>query len=180
MGTIDVKFSELMAGKLPGARFLNYADAQALTTMVRNVFRHQLGVVPSQIEVARTRGEAVLAPSMLEKVELIRKAAGIAGGVAGIGMIITGIGLALGWGAGVIAAVKAFFLGGSFLGPVGWITGGVAVAAIAAYFALTNNEAKDTERFLNALKRGVDEAIMPVWAEHGDRLWRHPANGYKQ
>ena len=115
MGSIDVKFSEIMVCKLPDARFLNYADAQAVTTMVRNVFRHQLGVVPSQIGVALTFSEAVLAPSMKEKADLIRKAAGIAGGVAGIGMIITGIGLALGWGAGVIAAVKAFFLGGCLI-----------------------------------------------------------------
>ena len=87
-------------------------------------------------------------------------------------MIITGIGLALGWGAGVIAAFKAWLVGGAFLGPVGWITGGIALAAIAAYFALTDDQAKDTERFMNALKGGLKEAIMPVWADFGDHLWQ--------
>lgn len=170
--TIAAKFGEIMASKPPGAKFLNYSDAQTLTAMVRNVFRRRLNVVPNQIEIALTLSEAVLAPSTREKIELLKKASGIAGGAGGIAMIITGIGLALGWGAGAIAAIKAWLVGGAFLGPVGWITGGIALAAIAAYFALTDDQAKDTERFINALKGGLKEAITPVWADFGDRLWQ--------
>ncbi len=170
--TIDLKFGEIMAGKPPDGKFLNYTDAQTLTAMVRNVFRRRLDVVPQQIEIALTLSEAVLAPSTKEKMELVRKAAGITGGAAGMAMIISGIGLALGWGAGVVAAVKGFLLGGAFLGPVGWITGGLALAAIAAYFALTDDKAADTERFMKALKGGLNGAVLPVWADFGDRLWQ--------
>ena len=179
VSTIDVKFGEIMAAKPPDGKFLNYSDAQMLTATVRNVFRHRLNIVPNQIEIALTLSEAVLAPSTVEKVELVKKAAGIAGGAGGIAMIITGIGVALGWGAGMIVAVKTFFIGGAFLGPVVWITGGIALAAIAAYFALTDDKAKDTERFMNALKGGLNGALMPVWAEFGDRLClpSEPAQG---
>lgn len=172
LGMIDAKCAELMAAKPHDGKFLNYTDAAALTASVRNVFRNKVGRVPNQIEVALVLSEAVLAPSTLEKIDLLKKALGLAGGLAGLGMIIAGIGTALGWGAGVIALIKMWLLGAPFWGPLGWITGGAAVAAIAAYFALTNDAAKDSERFLNALKNGVGGAILPVWAECGDRLWQ--------
>jgi hypothetical protein len=46
----------------------------------------------------------------------------------------------------------------------------VAIAAIAGYFALSGNPEKDTERFLEALKKSSQEAANAIWPEYNDRL----------
>lgn len=164
--TIDVKFAEVMSGKTDSNKFLTYVDSQILTATVRNVFKNALGVVPPQVEAACKMSEAILAPSALEREQLIKSAVGIGGGAAGIGMIIAGIGGALGWGAGVIASVSAFFVGTSMAGPVGWAIAGITLAGTAAYFATTSNQTKDTERFMNVLKSSTGRAVEAIWPEH--------------
>ena len=164
--TIDVKFAEIMNSKADANKFLTFVDSQILTASVRNVFKNALDVVPPQIEAACKLSEAILAPSALEREQLIKGAVGIGGGAAGIGMIIAGIGGALGWGAGVIASVSAFFVGTSLAGPAGWAIAGITLAGIAAYFATTSNEAKDTERFLNVLKSSTGRAVEVIWPEY--------------
>lgn len=170
--TIDAKFAEILRGKGNENRYLCYVDGQIMTTAVRNVFKHALGTVPSQVETACTLSEAILAPSAQEREQLIKSAVGIGGGAAGIGMIIAGIGGALGWGAGVIASVTAFFVGTSLAGPIGWMIAGVTLAGIAAYFATTSNRATDTERFLNVLKGSTSRAIEVIWPEHEAALMK--------
>lgn len=164
--TIDLKFAEVMSGKSDNNKFLTYVDSQIVTATVRNVFKNALNVVPPQVEAACKMSEAILAPSALEREQLIKSAVGIGGGAAGIGMIIAGIGGALGWGAGVIASVSAFFVGTSLAGPAGWAVAGVTLAGIAAYFATTSNDAKDTERFMNVLKSSTGRAVEAIWPEH--------------
>ena len=164
-GTIDAKFAEIMSSKVDADKYLTFVDSKILTATVRNVFKNALGAVPPQIEAACKLSEAILAPSALEREQLIKSAAGICGGAAGIGMIIAGIGGALGWGAGVIASVSAFFVGTSIAGPAGWAVAGITLAAIAAYFATTSNEAKNTERFLNVLKSSISRAVEAIWPE---------------
>jgi len=164
--TIDVKFAEIMNGKTVENKFLTYVDSQILTATVRNVFKNALDVVPPQVEAACKMSEAILAPSALEREQLIKSAVGIGGGAAGIGMIIAGIGGALGWGAGVIASVSAFFVGTSLAGPAGWAIAGITLAGIAAYFATTSDETKDTERFMNVLKSSTERAVEAIWPEH--------------
>jgi hypothetical protein len=164
--TIDVKFAEVMSGKTDANKFLTYVDSQILTATVRNVFKNALGVVPPQVEAACKMSEAILAPSALEREQLIKSAVGIGGGAAGIGMIIAGIGGALGWGAGVIASVSAFFVGTSIAGPVGWAIAGITLAGTAAYFATTSNETKDTERFMNVLKSSTGRSVEAIWPEY--------------
>lgn len=164
--TIDVKFAEVMNGKTDANKFLTFVDSQILTATVRNVFKNALDAVPPQVEAACKLSEAILAPSALEREQLIKSAVGIGGGAAGIGMIIAGIGGALGWGAGIIASVSAFFVGTSLAGPVGWVIAGVTLAGIAAYFATTSNEAKDTERFMNVLKSSTSRAVEAIWPEY--------------
>jgi hypothetical protein len=164
--TIDVKFAEVMSGKTDANKFLTYVDSQILTATVRNVFKNALGVVPPQVEAACKMSEAILAPSALEREQLIKSAVGIGGGAAGIGMIIAGIGGALGWGAGVIASVSAFFVGTSMAGPVGWAIAGITLAGTAAYFATTSNETKDTERFMNVLKSSTGRSVEAIWPEY--------------
>lgn len=168
--TIDAKFAEIMNGKVANERFLTYVDAVTLTTSVRNIFKNKLKITPPQVEAACKLSEAVLAPSGKERENLIRAAVGIGGGTAGIAMIIGGIGAALGWGAGVIAAVVAFFAGSSIAGPIGWITAGVAIAAIAGYFALTGSPQKDTERFMRVLKSSTSQAVDAIWPQYEEQL----------
>ena len=168
--TIDIKFAEIMRGKTNTDRFLTYIDGQVLSATLRNVFKRELGVAPPQIEAACSLSEAILAPTSLEKQELIKKAAGAGGGAAGIAMIIAAVGSALGWGAGVLASVSAFFVGTSVTGPIGWAVAGVAVAGIAAYFATTSNDHSNTERFMKVLKSASSKAVQAVWPEHGEAL----------
>lgn len=164
--TINFKFAEIMSNKTDADRFLTFVDGQILTASVRNVYKNALDVVPPQIEAACKLSEAILAPSATEREQLIKSAVGIGGGAAGIGMIIAGVGSALGWGAGIIASVSAFFVGTSLVGPAGWAIAGITLAGIAAYFATTSNQAKDTERFLNVLKSSTSRAIEAIWPEH--------------
>lgn len=170
--TIDIKFAEIIKTKPEKENFLNFIDSQIMTASVRNVFKNALGAVPPQIEAACKLSEAILAPSALEREQLIKSAVGIGGGAAGVGMIIAGVGGALGWGAGVIASVSAFFVGTSLAGPAGWAIAGITLAGIAAYFATTSNQMKDTERFLNVLKSSCSRAVEAIWPEHQGALIR--------
>lgn len=169
--TIDVKYAEIMSSKADD-KFLTFVDSQILTASVRNVFKIALDAVPPQIEAACKLSEAILAPSALEREQLIKSAVGIGGGAAGIGMIIAGVGSALGWGAGIIASVSAFFVGTSLAGPAGWAIAGVTLAGIAAYFATTSNKTTDTERFLNVLKSSTSRAVEVIWPEYEAALVR--------
>ena len=168
--TIDVKFAEIMNRKTDTDKFLTFVDGQILTASVRNVFRNALDAVPPQIEAACKLSEAILAPSALEREQLIKSAVGVGGGAVGIGMILAGIGGALGWGAGISASVIAFFAGASFAGPAGWAIAGITFAGIAAYFATTSNEANDTERFLTVLKISTNRAVEAIWPEYQTAL----------
>jgi hypothetical protein len=164
--TIEAKFADLMRSKAQADKYLTYIDAVTMTTAVRNIFKNKLRVTPPQVEAACKMSEAVLAPTAQERQNLIKAAVAASGGAAGIAMIIGGIGAALGWGAGVIATVAAFFAGSAIAGPIAWIVGGVAIAAIAGYFALTGNKHTDTERFLNVLKSASAQAVDAIWQQY--------------
>jgi len=170
--TIDVKFAEIMRGKTDIDRFMTYVDGQILSGSVRNVFKSALGTTPPQIDAACSLSEAILAPSSEERERLIKSAVGVGGGAAGIGMIIAGVGGALGWGAGMIASVSTFFVGTSMAGPIGWGIAGIALAGTAAYFATTSNKHTDTERFLNVLKNSSSRAVDAIWSQHEEALVR--------
>ncbi len=170
--TIDVKYAEIMRGKTDADRFLTYIDGQILTATVRNVFTGTLRVSPPQVEAACNLSDAILAPSNDERQRLLKAAVGAGGGAAGIGMVIAGVGSALGWGASVFAGVSAFFTGAAVAGPIGWMVGGVTLAAMAAYFATTSDKHKDTERFLKVLKSSSARAVDAIWPEHGESLFK--------
>lgn len=168
--TIDIKFAEIMRCKEKEELFLTYPDGLILTNTVRNVFKNALDLTPPQVEAACSFCEAILAPSAQQRINTLKTIVGTAGGITGIGMIITGIGSALGWGAGVIATVTSIFTGSSFLGPVGLGAAGLGITGIAAYFAVSSNSAVKTERFIKALKNSVNRAVDAIWDEHGDTL----------
>lgn len=164
--TIDAKFADIMRLKQGVEAYMTYVDAQLLTASVRNVFKSLLQVNPPQVEAALMLAEAVLAPSAKEKSNLIKAAVGVGGGTAGIGIVIGSIGAALGWGAGAVASMGAFFTGTSMAGPIGWGIAGISIAAIAGYFASTSNNQTDTERFVKAVKGSTAKAVDAIWVQY--------------
>lgn len=170
--TIDVKFADIMRSKKESEVFLTYIDAQTMTASVRNIFKSALTVTPPQVDAACMLSEAVLAPSTTEKEKQIKAAVGVAGGTAGIGIVIGAVGSALGWGAGVIATFTAAVAGSSVAGPIGWGIAGLSLAAIAGYFASTSNNQTDTERFLRVLKSSTARAVDATWEQHEAELSR--------
>ena len=161
-----------MLGKTDSNRFLTYIDGQILTASVRNVFKGALRVTPPQVEAACNLSDAILAPSGEERQRLLKTAVGSGGGAAGMGMIIAGVAGALGWGAGALASVSAFFVGTSMAGPIGWAMSGAALAGVAVYFATTSDQDKDTERFMKVLKTSTGRAVDAIWLEHGESLFK--------
>lgn len=141
-----------------------------LPTFVELIFMHHIGTVPKQINVACQLSLTFIAPSLMEKRKLIKTATSLTSGTAGLVAIIGGIGAAVGWGSGTIAAVIAWFTGASILGPVGWIVAGGTLTVIAGYFYFSSSNAKDAERFENALISGLEKAIDEIWPQYGDSL----------
>ena len=170
--TIDVKFAEIMVSKKESEAYLTYIDAQILTAKVRAIFKNVLTVTPPQVEAACLLSEAILAPSTKDKENKIKAAVGVAGGTAGIGIVIGAIGTALGWGAGIVAGFTAAIVGTSFAGPIGWGIAGLSLAAIAGYFASTSNNQTDTERFLLVLKSSTEKAVDAIWTQYSTELSR--------
>lgn len=164
---ISQKCTELTAEK----KAITYNEGKGIVASVNGVFDSCLGFVPKQISAACDLALVFIAPSMKEKMEIIKTIVGTVGGLAGLAAIIAGIGMAVGWGAGAIAAITAWFTGTSMAGPVGWIFAGVSIAAIAGYFYFSDSEAANAERFEKALKGGLESAIDEIWTEYGDVLY---------
>jgi hypothetical protein len=119
--SIDGKIAEIMTLKISsGQKYLTYADGIALTSYVREIFTAHLKTLPKQIAVACQLSEAVLAPTAAQRIKHIKTASSLASGVGGIAMIIGGIGLALGWGRGIVSSVVIFLLSRHFLGQSAW------------------------------------------------------------
>jgi hypothetical protein len=172
MSVIDNTASEIMRGK-SGEQTLTKDDMIVITERLKNIYRSVINGVPQEIELACGFAEAILAPSAIERIKRIKtlkNILGIAGGSAGIGMIITGVGGILGWGAGVVASITAFFVGTSIAGPVGWIAGGVGVAAIAGYFALKRNDPELSRKAIDLLKIGVKNPMPSIWVEYETKI----------
>lgn len=168
--SIDVTINEIISRKTMTEQTLNYIDAQTISMKIKNMFSSKLGKVPPQIEFACKISEVILAPSTTEKAELLKKAYSLTGGLAGIAAIIGGIGMALGWGAGVIAAVTTFFTGAAVLGPLGLAVAGIGITTIAGYFALKKDDALNDENYRKTLKEGVKQAVDVIWEDYKEEL----------
>lgn len=170
---VDANVANIMKGKAPTDQYVSYIDAKMMSAQIGNFFLTKIGVTPPQVGVALTLSEAVLAPSVAERMQLIKAAAGMSGGVAGIALIVNGIFAALGVGAGLIASTEAYFFGVAAGGPLAWIAGGVTLTIIAGYFTLKKpNENANTERYIKTLLSGLESAINVIWPEHGKELYK--------
>ena len=160
---INKCFNEVMSRKGQNELF-TLTDAESITTALLATVNADLGEIPPQFKAACDLSLAIIAPSALEKKKYIKSAVGVAGGVTGIGMILGALGAVLGWGAGVIAAVQAFFVGVSLTGPIALIIGGLSIAGIATYFAFSKTDnATLAQKFKEALIKQTEKAIETNW-----------------
>ena len=104
--TIDCCFCEEMK-KSPDGK-LTYVAAMTILARVRTFFKDRLNTIPPEIERCCLLSEALIAPSRTAKLQLLKAAAGIGGGAAGIVAVLAAIGSILGWGQGVLTTI-AFF-----------------------------------------------------------------------
>ena len=148
---------------------ITYENAKLVIADVQRVFLNAIDTVPGNVQSACSLALAPLAPSAQERVMLVKNAIATVSGVGGIAALIAALGAALGWGAGVIASVTAWFTGASLLGPLAWAAIGVSLTVIAGYFVMKDSVDK-FDVFENALIKGVSSTIDGIWNEYGYRL----------
>ena len=185
--TIKAKYVEVLAEKKQTAgkdvAILTDADALSITNYVRGVFKARLDVVPDKIEAACKFSEALVAPSTVAKIKLLKAAIGLSGGVGGLAILIAAIGSALGWGAATVTTAHAILVKvGVWLGiiaaptPVGFTipllvgAGGVLLASLSVYFSLTGTQAQRAEKFRKALENATLKAVDQIWDWAGEGL----------
>lgn len=166
---VDSAIDSRMSTKSNGDFFM-YEDAHDVCSRIRMFFTKAIDFVPPEIEGSCLIGETLVASTMLEKVELLKKAVAVLGPVTGIGMIIGGVGMVLGWGTGVIAAISAFFCGVSLTGPLALIVGGIGVATIATYFAFKDDKSTYGAKFREVMRKSMTDSIHLIWDKYGSKL----------
>ena len=163
---INKCFNEIMSQKSKDDVF-TLTDGSNIVTALLSVVKKDYGTIPPQFKAACDLSLAIIAPSTVEKMKYIKSAVGVAGGVTGIGMILGALGTVMGWGAGVLGAIKAFFVGVSLTGPIALIIGGLSIAGIATYFAFSKTDnATLAQKFKEALIKQTDKAIEATWNEY--------------
>ncbi len=105
--SINQKFAEVLAAKStaggtdnPGGAsnkkrsptesdpaMITLLDATTITNYVRSVFVKKLTLVPPPVEAALTMSELTVAPSTIQKIKMFKRAAGLVGGLTGLGTI---------------------------------------------------------------------------------------------
>lgn len=155
----------------PQRDYMNQDEFSEVAANVQLAFERRVGHEPALVKKACLMAQATMEPDKKRRNVLIKDAAALGGGVSGIGMVITGIGLALGWGQGVIHTVIIFFTGSSLVGPIGWIVGGLTVTTIGGYLYFSKVSPKaSAERAEKALLAGVDAAVEELWGRYGEQL----------
>lgn len=156
-------------------------DATTITNYVRSVFVKKLTFVPPPVEAALTLSEATVAPSTIQKLKMFKRAAGLVGGLTGLGTIAMAIIIGLGVGSAATApAIWASIL--TWLGvssgsavnplllPVAIGLGGAGIAAFSVYFSASGSSAERAEKFRKALLNSCEKAVETIWEEYGERL----------
>ena len=165
------KKSELISKASPQRTYLEAEEFNVITEDASREIERRLGIEPPEVTLACQLAQVVMEPSLIKKMKMLNNLLGIAGGIVGLGMIVGGIGMALGWGQGMIAAVIAFFTGAQLSGPLAIAASGLAIATAAGYFALKkDNPEERTNKAVEALIRGVHGAIDVLWDKHHDQF----------
>ncbi|SRR6266404_1146613 len=161
---LDAECEKLIDKKPFDKPFLSYGDIRALSVKVRQFYRTHCSEVPGNVRFHCEAAEAILAPDLASKIAHIKAMVGVAGGVTGLAAVITGLAGIFGWGAGALTAIKIYFVGAALGGPIAWIAGGITVASVAAYFAVSSDDEEKSKRAFEALKKGAFEsADKMIW-----------------
>ena len=164
------EISEILSTKPEDQRYLNYLDMRQVCSTIKRYCCDSIGEIPQEVEMACCFAEAVLAPDKKEKKKLIKQAASLASGTGGVTCIVLGIGAALGWGSGVLAAMTVFFAGTSVTIPVIAITGGLALSVIAGYFMFHDDAPTLSNKAIKALSKGVEQGLSVYWERRSINL----------
>lgn len=163
-------FNEIMSRKSKDDVF-TLTDASNITEALLATVINDYGEIPPVFKAACDLSLAIVAPSQIEKIKHIKSAVGVAGGVSGIGMVISALGTVLSWGAGVIASIKAFFVGVSLAGPIAIATLGLATIGIATYFAFSKDDnATLAQKFKESLVKQTEKAVEATWEQYKHRF----------
>ena len=185
--TIKAKYVEVLAEKKQTAgkdvAILTDADALSITNYVRGVFKARLDVVPDKVEAACKFSEALVAPSTVAKIKLLKAAIGLSGGIGGLAILIAAIGSALGWGAAMVTTVHTILVKigvwfciiaapvpGGFTIPLLVGAGGVLLASLSVYFSLTGTQTQRAEKFRKTLENSTFNAVDQIWDWAGEGL----------
>ncbi|WPX40851.1 hypothetical protein QET93_001880 [Akkermansia sp. N21116] len=160
---IQNEISEILSTKPQDQQYLNYLDMRQVCSTVKRYCIDSIGEIPQEVEMACCLAEAVLAPDKKDKKQLIKQAVSLASGAGGVACILAGVGSALGWGTGVLAAITAFFVGTSVTIPLIAITGGLVLSVVAGYFMFHNNAPTLSNKAIKALSKGVEKALAAYW-----------------
>lgn len=163
---ITVRKTQILEKKALNAQFLDYGDFSDICDTVKDTWRKLMEEddVPRTIEGVCYLTLATIEPSVINKAKLIAQAQAALAGVAGITAIISAVGIALGWGTGLIGSITAFFCGAPIAGPLGLLAGGALLAAIAAYFAIKSKNQKDmSEKAEKVMREGLLKALEGLW-----------------
>ena len=164
------EISEILSTKPEDQRYLNYLDMRQVCSTIKRYCCDSIGEIPQEVEMACCFAEAVLAPDKKEKKKLIKQAASLASGTGGVTCIVLGIGAALGWGSGVLAAMTVFFAGTSVTIPVIAITRGLALSVIAGYFMFHDDAPTLSNKAIKALSKGVEQGLSVYWERRSINL----------
>ncbi len=155
--------------KSGAVQYLEYGEFETLCARLLAQWCQvmQVDTTPKELELACCYAKAALAPDFRTRVRLLKKACGLASGLAGVAAVISAVGLALGWGASVTTIVINFFLGVNFIPVIGWGVAGAGLLVVASYFALkSDNPYEVSLKAEQALRKGVKSAIEKIWQKN--------------
>jgi hypothetical protein len=162
---------EAAAKSSPQRDYMNQDDFGAVVGHVCQAFERRVGHEPPLMKAACLMSQAAMEPEKAKREELVKKAAAVTGAAAGIGTVITAIGLALGWGQGMIQGAIVLLMGSTVGGPVLLGVAGATVAVVAGWLLFSKDDPKArAENATKALLEGVDAAIGEMWGKYGDQL----------
>ena len=131
------------------------------------------GRLPVAVEILLRMAEFNVARGKRAKMKVLKDAAAIVSGAAGIGGLVASVGVAMGWGQGLVAALVAFFAGGPVALPIGLGVAGLAGIGLAVRHFV--QPAKSEQQVIEETLHGVSERIrntnLQFWEENKD-LWR--------
>ena len=161
---LDAQISETLKNKPQNRQFLEYHDLERLGTNIEGLWIKHCGEVPTAIKSAILMSQAVLANDFGTKVTIIKHILSSAGLVAGLGLMLSGVGTILGWGSGIIGSITTAIAGLSLVRPLAIVGVGAVASMIAGYLIFSNiPEEVLSRKAVQVLRQGINDALPQVW-----------------